>query len=569
MDFKDRVKEVVDIAQVIGETVRLKPMGPNRSIGLCPFHQEKTPSFHVHRDKQYFYCFGCHKGGDVFKFLMEIEGIGFYDALISLAERYGIPIPQRSTFGDNESRERDALLAMQEIALRHFRSALNSEAQEYLVLRNVSPEAIEEYALGYAPQGTTLVRRLQQEGFSQPQILSSGLAIQRDDGSIYDRFRHRLIFPIHNEQGKPIAFGGRAFGEDQPKYLNSSETKLYIKKRVLYNLHRAKETIRKLDHSILVEGYMDVIGLAQAGVRNVVASCGTALSEDHVRILKRHSDRIVVNFDPDNAGANAAERSIQMLLEESMRIRVLSLNDDLDPDEYVTRHGVDAYRRKAEGAESYFHWLADRTRVKFDMHSVEGRMEGFRTLLKPALERIPDKLERLAIVNDLSIYLGVDAKAVLDQLKTTARGMPTRAPQLPSLTLSESTLIKGLLANPAALAEVASRLGSITSWQNLNGNKILGAILGGALNYDDLDARLQETDRRLLASVIFADKTDTEVSAQELYACVEQMEFEEKAKSVASLRDEIRRLEREGRFEEALAKQRELPVAPRGRQAVR
>ncbi len=296
MDFKDRVKEVADIHQVIGEVVRLKPMGPNRSTGLCPFHQEKSPSFHVHRDKQYFYCFGCHKGGDVFRFIMEIEGVGFYDALISLAERYGIPIPQRSTFGDAESRERDALFGIQEAALQFFQSSLNAEARKYLSSRNVSEQTIEQFGLGYAPQGSTLTRFLQQKGFTPPQLLESGLILKRDDGSLYDRFRHRLIFPIHNEQGKPIAFGGRAFGDDQPKYLNSSETKLYTKKRVLYNLHRAKETVRRMDYTILVEGYMDVIGLAQAGVQNVVASCGTALSEDHVRILRRHSDRIIVNF---------------------------------------------------------------------------------------------------------------------------------------------------------------------------------------------------------------------------------------------------------------------------------
>lgn len=562
MDFKDRVKEVVDIAQVIGEVVRLKPMGPNRSIGLCPFHQEKTPSFHVHRDKQYFYCFGCHKGGDVFRFLMEIEGVSFYDAMISLAERYGIPIPQRSTFGDAESRERDALMAMQEVAFQHFRASLNAESKSYLASRNVSLQTIEEFGIGYAPQGATLTRRLQQEGFQNQQILQSGLILQRDDGSLYDRFRHRLIFPIHNEHGKPIAFGGRAFGEDQPKYLNSSETRLYTKKRVLYNLHRAKETIRRLDYTILVEGYMDVIGLAQAGVRNVAASCGTALSEDHVRILRRHSDRIVVNFDPDNAGVNATERSIQILLEESMRIRVLALTDGLDPDEYVAKHGVDAYRQKIEHADTYFHWLAERARGRFDMHSGEGRMEGFRALLKPALEKIPDKLERLAIVNDLSSYLGVDAKAILEQLKVIPKAAP-RQQSAPSLTDSESTLIRGLLSNPAVLPEIDGRLQQLNFWRGLNGNKILSAILGGTINMDQLDARLGDADRRLLATVMFADKTDGEVSPEQLRACVERLEAEERAQHIASVRDEIRRLEREGKFAEAIAMQRELPAAGR------
>lgn len=562
MDFKDQVKETADIAQVIGEVVRLKPMGPNRSIGLCPFHQEKTPSFHVHRDKQYFYCFGCHKGGDVFRFIMEIEGVSFYDALISLAERYGIPIPQRSTFGDAESRERDAQFAIQEAALQFFRASLNAESRNYLASRNVTEETIEFFGLGYAPQGGLLTRKLQQMGFSAQQLLESGLVLKRDDGSLYDRFRHRLIFPIHNEQGKPIAFGGRAFGEDQPKYLNSSETRLYTKKRVLYNLHRAKETIRRQDFTILVEGYMDVIGLVQAGIHNVTASCGTALSEDHVRILKRHSDRVVVNFDPDNAGMNATERSIQILLEESMRVRVLNLPDGKDPDEYVSENGTEGYLQRIRNADTYFHWLAERARHKFDMHSGEGRMEGFRTLLKPALEKIPDKLERLAIVNDLSSYLGVDAKAILEQLTVAAASSPRKA-VVPSLTDSESTLIRGLLSHPAELPAINTRLQQLSFWRGLKGSKILSAILMGTTALDQLDARLDETDRRLLASVMFADKTDGELSTEQLYACVDRLEKEEQGQQIAAIRDEIRQLEREGKFTEAIEKQKLLPASGR------
>ncbi len=562
MDFKDQVKETADIAQVIGEVVRLKPMGPNRSIGLCPFHQEKSPSFHVHRDKQYFYCFGCHKGGDVFRFIMEIEGVSFYDALISLAERYGIPIPQRSTFGDAESRERDTQFAIQEAAFQFFRSSLNAESRNYLASRNVTEETIEFFGLGYAPQGGALTRKLQQMGFSAQQLLESGLVLKRDDGSLYDRFRHRLIFPIHNEQGKTIAFGGRAFGDDQPKYLNSSETRLYTKKRVLYNLHRAKETIRRQDFTILVEGYMDVIGLVQAGIHNVTASCGTALSEDHVRILKRHSDRVVVNFDPDNAGMNATERSIQILLEESMRVRVLNLPEGKDPDEYVAENGTDGYLQRIRNADTYFHWLAERARHKFDMHSGEGRMEGFRTLLKPALEKIPDKLERLAIVNDLSSYLGVDAKAILEQLTVTAASSP-RKTVVPSLTDSESTLIRGLLSNPGELQGINTRLQQLSFWRGLKGNKILSAILTGNITMDQLDVRLDETDRRLLASVMFADKTDGEVSTEQLYACVERLEKEEHIQQIAAIRDEIRKLEREGKFAEAIEKQKLLPASGR------
>ncbi len=251
--------------------------------------------------------------------------------------------------------------------------------------------------------------------FTPEQREQSGLVMKRQESSgFFDRFRGRLMFPIHNESGKVIGFGGRALRSgDEPKYLNSPETPLYRKSYVLYNLHRAKDAIRKSDYAVLVEGYMDVIGVYSAGVRNVVASCGTALTNTQVRALKRHSGRIVVNFDPDAAGANAAERSIQMLLDEGFQVRVLELEGDLDPDEYVKQHGAETYRARLEKAPSYFHWLADRARKKFDMRTVEGRMQGFK-FVAPAIQRIADRLERFAVANDVANYLGVDEKLVRD-----------------------------------------------------------------------------------------------------------------------------------------------------------
>lgn len=567
MDFKERVREAADIVQVVGEVVRLKPLGPGRFVGLCPFHQEKTPSFHVHRDRQFFHCFGCGKGGDVFRFVEEIEGVGFFDALKSLAERYGIPLPQRQTFGDAESRERDALLAMQEIALRHYRESLGGEALAYLRRRGVGEQAIETFALGYAPPGATLVRVLEREGFSRGLIAASGLAVEREDGKLYDRFRRRLMFPIHNEQGKPIAFGGRALGDDEPKYLNSSDTRLYTKKRVLFNLHRAKESIRKLDCSILVEGYMDVIGLYQAGVTNAVASCGTALSEEHVRALRRHSERVVINFDPDSAGANAAERSIRLLLQESMRVRVLTLEDGLDPDEFVAAHGAEAYARRLESAESYFHWLAARARARFDLRTAEGRMEAFREVLRPALERVPDKLERLAIANDLAQFLGVEPRAILDQLKPAPSGAPRPVSVTVPLTPTESLLIRGLIENPALGPEIAFRLAPVRAWREMPGARILEVLLAlassGKFSYDALHARLSEGDQKILAAVVLADKTEEAIPAEQLLACVERLRETDGERRRAEVRERIKSLEREGRWREALELMSELRASAR------
>src|SRR5271154_5666402 len=341
MDFAEQVKSSVDIVEVIGQYVRLKKAGASpRYTGLCPFHTEKTPSFSVHSGHQFYRCFGCDAKGDLFKFVMEIERISFFEALKLLAERNGMTMPKRE-YSDPDAKLRGALMEMHETAARVFQSNLNgpagAQARQYLASRNVAPEQIAEFGLGLSdPSGNQLVRQFESR-FTPEHLEQSGLVLKRQEGTGYfDRFRGRLMFPIHNESGKVIGFGGRALRPgEEPKYLNSPETALYRKSYVLYNLHRAKDAVRKLDYAVLVEGYMDVIGVYSAGVRNVVASCGTALTNTQVRAIKKYSDRIVVNFDPDAAGGNAAERSIQMLLDEGMHVRVLELGGELDPDEYV------------------------------------------------------------------------------------------------------------------------------------------------------------------------------------------------------------------------------------------
>src|SRR5579885_1018259 len=299
MDFAEQLKSSIDIVKVIGEYVRLRRTGATgRYTGLRPFHQEKTPSFHVHQVRQFYKCFGCDAKGDLINFVMQIEGLTFWEALKLLAERNGIPLPKRSDYSDAESKLRAALLEMHAIAAQMFQAALRSpvgaEARAYLQRRGVSPEMCEAFGLGFAdPSGQALVRRFTESGFSAEQLESSGLVRRRQDGGgFYDAFRGRLMFPVHNESGKVIAFGGRAMrDDDQPKYLNSPETPIYRKTSVLYNLHRAKIDARKHDRMILVEGYMDVIGVYSAGIKEVVASCGTSLTTDQVRSIKRQTSQ--------------------------------------------------------------------------------------------------------------------------------------------------------------------------------------------------------------------------------------------------------------------------------------
>jgi DNA primase len=432
------------------------------------------------------------------------------------------------------------------------------EARNYLGARSVTPQQISEFGLGLSdPAGQQLARKFA-DRFAPEHLEQSGLVMKRQDGSgVFDRFRGRLMFPIHNESGKVIGFGGRALrAGDEPKYLNSPETPLYRKSYVLYNLHRAKDPIRKADYSVLVEGYMDVIGVYSSGVRNVVASCGTALTNTQVRALKRHSDRVVVNFDPDAAGANAAERSIQMMLDEGLQVRVLELEGDLDPDEYVKRNGAEAYRSRLEKAPAYFHWLADRARKKFDMRTVEGRIQAFK-FVAPAIQRISDRLERFAVANDVADYLGVDDKLVRDHFSkgTAERQVTNRGPQVPPY---ERLLLNSLLASERARSQVIPQLQDIAAIDRLVTKNLIKALFslhadGAPFRLADLEGRLGETDRDLLSAVIFADEVlEEEKAAEQALACLRSLRAQDSGSELAALRAQIKSAERAGDIEEVM-----------------
>ena len=579
MDFAAQLKSSIDIVKVVGEYVRLRRVGATgRYVGLCPFHQEKTPSFNVNRTRQFYKCFGCGKGGDALNFVMEVDGLTFPEALKMLAERNGIPMPQRAEYTDADSKLRGSLHEMHAVASRLYRAALQGpqgkEAREYLSRRGVSPELIDTFELGFSdPAGQALTRRLTEERFAPEQMEASGLVRRRNEGAgYYDAFRGRLMFPIHNEAGKVIAFGGRGMrDDDQPKYLNSPETPIYRKTSVLYNLHRARDGMRKHNRAVLVEGYMDVIGVYSAGVKEVVASCGTALTNAQVRAIRRHADTVVVNFDPDDAGVNAAERAIPLLLDESLHVKVLTLAGDgaqgpgkLDPDEYVKRYGAEAYRAKLDTAAGYFHWLADRARARFDMRATDGRMDAFRFLL-PAVQRIPDKLERAAVASDLAGYLGVDPGLVLEQFKRAATGRrapgqrmqdpvprPSSPVQVPAL---ERILLNALLSSAETREEFLPRL-PLAMTARFASREIFDALrqmaAAGPVGFAELDARLGDAARALLHHMIAADETgdDSQCRAQ-AEACMRRMEEDFRRRQLDELRTRVKAAEREGRTEEA------------------
>jgi DNA primase len=573
MDFVEQLKSSVDIVKVVGEYVRLRKSGAGpRYVGLCPFHTEKTPSFSVHQSHQFYKCFGCGAGGDVLKFVMEIERLSFFEALKLLADRHGIPMPKRAEYSDEETRQRAALFEMHETAARVFRSNLTgaggAAARAYLEKRGVTLEIAEEFGLGLSDRsGQDLVRRLERDGYKPEQAEASGLVLKRQDGSgFYDRFRGRLMFPIHSESGKVIGFGGRALAsEDEPKYLNSPETLIYRKSQVLFNLHRAKEPVRKADCGILVEGYMDVIGLHTAGVREVVASCGTALTSAQVRALKRHSDKIVVNFDPDEAGSSAAERSVQMLLEEGMRVQVLELEGGLDPDEFVRESGPAAYRDVLERAPGYFHWLADRARSRYDMRSPQGRVSALQFLM-PAIQRVSDKLERAAIAGDIAGYLRVEPGLVLEHFRKAATDRSERPIDRirQPVRAVEKILLNSLLLREEIRGDILPRLRSMPQVERFASAGLFRALFSlydrqPDFRLSDLESRLEEADRTLLASVVFADEiAEEDYTLPQAVACLERLEQEDWESRRTDLRARVKEAERAGDLPEALRLAEEL-----------
>jgi DNA primase len=568
LDFVEQLKSSVDIVNVVGEYVKLRRSGANRYMGLCPFHSEKTASFTVHVVHQFYKCFSCGAGGDVVKFVQEKEGLSFYEALKSLSERYGIPMPKRSGYADEDSKLRGALLAMHEQAAESFRANLQSqageEARRYIAKRGLAPETVEHFGLGYSDRsGRALVRLFEQRGFPVAQMEKSGLVGKREDGSLYDTFRNRLMFPIHNESGKIIAFGGRALSPDEKaKYINSTETDLYEKKKVLYNLHRAKEAVRKEDRVILVEGYMDAIGVTAAGFRNVVASCGTALTTHQVQAMKRHSQRIAVNFDPDGAGASAAERSIDVLLAEGMQMRIVELDGGLDPDEYCKERGAKAYQERVDGAKGYFYWLADRARAKHDMHTPEGKVAVLNFLL-PKVQSISDQLERMTIAGDVAGYIGVDRGMLLDRFRKAAAERSEKAIARPISPLrpDERMLLVALLTNAELRAEMIGPLRSLQTIETLPSRRIFQAIFtaqeaGGRVGFDEINGRLEEADQNLLAQTVLNE--DGEISREDVLAAMASMQRSEQQNLRAQLKTRIGEAERAGRLEEAMRLAQEL-----------
>src|SRR5713226_4302333 len=467
--FIDDLRLQANILQVVQEYVPLKKAG-NSYKGNCPFHNEKTPSFHVHPDKGFFHCFGCGAGGDVFKFLELHEKVGFQDAVRMLAQKFGIAIPETDGTSDESRRDsalRESLLKMHEIAAAYFREQLaapaGGRARAQLAERGVSAETIEQLGLGFAPGSRDgLKARLLTQGFNQALLLQSGLLAQRDNGEVVDRFRNRLMVPICRDTGSVIAFGGRQMDADQggPKYLNSPETAIYSKGKTLYGLSLTKGHIRKIGFAVLVEGYFDFAQLFQSQAAPAIASCGTALTPQQARLLHRFTSKVVLSFDPDTAGQGAAVRSCEMLVAEGFVINVVVLDKGEDPDTFIRGKGADHYRARLRSSQPYLEYLLDQASGGVDFGHDDSRRQFLGKMLTVAA-RIPDAAARDQFADRIAHKARITEEVVRAEIRKAAVGRRTAVTtrELPSfgqLKHAEKALIWGLIHNTSeALGAVA------------------------------------------------------------------------------------------------------------------
>ena len=435
----ERIKDANDIVEVVGEYVQLRKSGRNFS-GLCPFHNEKTPSFSVNPDLQIYKCFGCGIGGSVFKFIQEIDRVSFVEAVSFLARRKGIPLERESEAGDNQASDR--LYQANALGRKYFHYMLRQPqgrvALNYLQGRGMAEEVVDRFGLGYAPPGRTLLEMAGRRGFKADELVQAGLvSANRERREYYDRFRDRLTFPIANLSGRTIAFGARALkDEQQPKYLNSSDSPIYHKSSVLYGLDQTREAIRRLDCALIVEGYMDLLSLVQHGVEHVVASAGTALTREHCRTLGRYAQRVVVVFDGDAAGSAAARRGLEVLVAAGLDARVLSLPPEHDPDSFVQAEGGVAFTGLVDEAGSALDFLMQDWARSWDLTTVDGKARAAEAV-KPLLISCPDPVRRDLLLREVVERLGLEEQSLRQELqrqqrRASQRARPTQpAPETP------------------------------------------------------------------------------------------------------------------------------------------
>jgi DNA primase len=566
-NFAQTVKQQADIVKIIGEYIKLRKSGAQNYSGLCPFHKEKTPSFGVNATHGYFYCFGCHEKGDVFTFVMKLESLSFPEAVRAVAQKCGIALPKREFSSPEEARDaglRRQLMDIHEAATQYFEAQLKSpgaaRAREYLTGRGVSAETIAKFRIGFAPDDFNDMRDRMKAHFNEEVLRASGLFSSKEQadgglGQMYSKFRKRITFPIANEQGKTIAFTARALettddkGRPVAKYMNSPETPLYTKGNVLFNLDKAKAAIRSNDGALLVEGQMDCISVFMAGVPNVLATSGTAFTEMQVRLLRRFTQRVILNFDPDNAGKEAMEKSIAMLTEEDFEIKVVALDGGLDPDQYVKQHGVKAYVAALKGAQRYSDYLIERARTEFPGRTSEAKVKAMNFLL-PYIRRMPNRIQRDEFAADAAQKLGIDSALLRQELKEAAAQKlgSVKAHRAEPASEVERVLLRALVQpeSDAARIMASERLAEHPEWYDgLAAGSLFDALANGGVPDNPLDAAADNDARALLAEVLHTVH-DAKLTPADVEGALQTLERRRLERRQRELRGAIAEAERRG-----------------------
>ncbi len=575
----DQIRNSVNIVDFIGQYVPLRKSGRS-FMGLCPFHSEKSPSFSVLEEKQIFHCFGCGEGGNLISFLMKIEGMTFLEAILFLAEKAGIPVPQASVSDEIESDQQRAKRAIYEAydrvaKLYHhllFQTDYGSHAREYLKMRRISQEAAVEFQIGFAPDSWEFVTKILLKHQYDLQLMQvAGILAKREyDQKPFDLFRNRLMLPIADSQGRITAFGGRILGEGQPKYLNSPEHPLFNKSQILFNLHRARSTIRKKRQVILFEGYMDVIAAWQAGIHNGIASLGTALTDQQAKIMKRNADQVIICYDADPAGIEASMKAAEILSSANCLVRIVNLGDGLDPDEYIKKYGEQKFKYKLEDTLSITSFKMENLRKRYDLSNETGRIQFISSILEQ-ISLLSNAVERDHYLRSLAeeFNYSLDAlkqeqrKIYYQQKKTDNRDKVTKkwnnsinnGTHLPVKSLlpahynAEKKLLMLMLHNEQWADEILQKVGgnfNVDEFAALAAHLYSFYSLGHIANPSKFISGLEDEKLIHLASQLAVEDVPEELTSKELSDYIQQVLNYPIWLQIESLKDEQKRLEKEG-----------------------
>ncbi|MGB4565095.1 MAG: DNA primase [Dethiobacteria bacterium] len=574
----EEIRRRCDLVELVGEYLKLEKRGKNY-VGLCPFHHEKTPSFTISPEKQLFHCFGCGASGNIFSFIMKLEGLTFPEAALALARKTGVELPKEESPSPEDSLK-EKIYRVNQMAAQYYhycltRTEAGKKAREYLQRRGITSESVKLFQLGYAPRSWQgLLNFAAKKGVPAELLAMAGLVTERRSGGYYDRFRGRLIFPVHNLGGQVVGFGGRILEEgsaSEPKYLNSPETPVFEKGQVLYGLHLAKEEIRRRRAAVVVEGYTDVIIPYQAGIKNVVASLGTALTTMQGRLLRTQTDVVFIAYDADSAGEAATWRGLKILQEAGVSVKVVQLPQGSDPDSLVREQGEKAFRELLEQALPLTDYQLEQLQARYNLSAEEGR-RGFLAEVLPLLESIANLVERDTYLKKTAELLKVSEESLRGELKKFVRRAGQKRRGFHNLSLKDQTnninqlkvkpaekiLISLMLQGEGIAAIVQNQLSrddfedeSVRRiveliWELSKSRPVTGEVIINYFSEESIHALITSAVTEPSLQNLPADKME-----QMARECIRKIKAEKESRRRAELRKRIREMERQGLVEQA------------------